>query len=173
MNQMRTQFAGVALLLLGTISDAAGQTRSHEPNDADRRAIQAVVDSALAFITAGNAIALTDLMLPEAQVYSSRQRDGRWVYAARARDTERLRTSGAPVVERGFDPEIRVSGPIAIVWLPYDIYVNNAWSHCGVDVFTLVRSGAGWRIGNLTYSVEQPPACLPHPGGPPPGMKAP
>jgi hypothetical protein len=158
-----------------TESEAQSKTpaRSYAPAEPDRIAIQAVVDSALAFITAGNSAGLTDLMLPEAQVYSSRQRDGRWAYAMRTRDTERARTGGAAVVERGFAPEIRISGPIAMVWLPYDIYVANAWSHCGVDLFTLVRVGTGWRIGNLTYSVEQPPACLPHPNGPPPGMKAP
>lgn len=150
-----------------------GSPRSYAPAESDRIAIQAVVDSALAFITSSNAVGLTDLMLPEAQTYSSRQREGRWVYAMRTRDADRSRTPGAPVVERGWAPEIRISGPIAIVWLPYDIYVNNAWSHCGVDVLTMIRVGTAWKIGNFTYSVEQPPACLPHPNGPPPGMKAP
>ncbi len=147
--------------------------RSYAPAEPDRIAIMSVVDSALAFITSSNAVGLTDLMLPEAQTYSSRQRDGRWVYAMRTRDADRARTPGAPVVERGWAPEVRISGPIAIVWLPYDIYVNNAWSHCGVDVLTMIKVGTAWRIANFTYSVEQPPACVPHPNGPPPAMKAP
>ena len=41
--------------------------------------------------------------------------------------------------------------------------------HCGVDVFTLLKSEGGWRIATLVWSVEQPPACQRHPAGPPPG----
>ncbi|MDQ8164291.1 MAG: hypothetical protein P3A28_00850 [Gemmatimonadota bacterium] len=155
------------------IAQSPGSLRSYAPAEPDRIAIQAVVDSALTFITSSDAIGLTDLMLPEAQTYSSRQREGRWAYAMRTRDADRARTRGAQVVERGWATEIRISGPIAIVWLPYDIYVNNAWSHCGVDVLTMIRVETAWRIANFTYSVEQPPACVPHPSGPPPGMKAP
>ena len=62
-----------------------------------------------------------------------------------------------------------VSGAVAVVWLPYDFYVEGAWSHCGVDVFTLVRVETGWRIASLAYSVQQPPECRPHPDGPPQG----
>jgi hypothetical protein len=36
-----------------------------------------------------------------------------------------------------------------------------------VDVFTLIRVEAGWRIASLAYTVEQPPACQAHPDGPP------
>lgn len=172
---LRTMAVAALLTIVAAAATAQpnSRPRSYAPADSDRIAISAVVDSALAFITAGDAVGLTDLMLPEAQVYPVRQREGKWVYAVRTREAERARTGGAPVVERGFDAEFRVSGPIAIAWLPYDIYVNNAWSHCGVDVFTLVRVEKGWRVANLTYSVEQPPACRPHPNGPPPGMKAP
>lgn len=172
----RSVFLTAILATLASAPLAAqggNRPRSYAPAEPDRVAIMAVVDSALAFITSGNSIGLTDLMLPEAQVYSSRQRDGRWEYAMRTYDANRTRTGGAPVVERGFSPEVRISGPIAMVWLPYDIYVNKAWSHCGVDVFTMLRTGTAWRIVNLSYSVEQPPACLPHPSGPPSGMKAP
>jgi hypothetical protein len=79
------------------------------------------------------------------------------------------RTPGGDVVERGFDPEVMLSGHLAMVWLPYDLYVDGAWSHCGVDVFTLFRTAEGWRIAAVPYSIEQPPACRPHPDGPPGG----
>ena len=54
-----------------------------------------------------------------------------------------------------------------MVWLPYDLYVDGEWSHCGVDTFTLVHTEAGWRIASMAWSVGQPPACQPHPDGPP------
>jgi hypothetical protein len=54
-----------------------------------------------------------------------------------------------------------------MVWLPYDLYLDGKWSHCGVDVFTLVRQEGAWRIATMAWSAEQPPVCEPHPDGPP------
>jgi hypothetical protein len=62
-----------------------------------------------------------------------------------------------------------VSGPVAMVWLPYDFYSDGKWSHCGVDLFTFLKADGRWRIATLVWSVEQPPACAPHPDGPPAG----
>jgi hypothetical protein len=62
---------------------------------------------------------------------------------------------------------------MASVWLPYDLWIDGKWSHCGIDHFTLVQVGTAWRIANLTYSVEQPPACKLHPAGTPPGHTPP
>ena len=62
---------------------------------------------------------------------------------------------------------VLVSGTIGIVWYPYDIYVDGTWSHCGVDIFNMIRTNEGWRIAVLQYNVQQPPECEPHPDGPP------
>ncbi len=70
-------------------------------------------------------------------------------------------------MERGWDPTVMVSGTIAVVWYPYDIYVDGQWSHCGIDVFNMIRTDAGWRIAVLQYNVQQPPECEAHPDGPP------
>ncbi|MDZ4862334.1 MAG: hypothetical protein SGJ01_02725 [Gemmatimonadota bacterium] len=43
----------------------------------------------------------------------------------------------------------------------------DTWSHCGVDVFTLMKSEGRWRVAALVYTVEQPPVCRKHPAGPP------
>jgi hypothetical protein len=164
------------VVVIGAAAPLSGQSRIHEnagPPSTERAAILAVVDSALSFITTGKYAALADLMLPEAQIYSAREREGAIQYRMRTAAQERHRLAGAAVVERGFDAEVRVSGPVAVVWLPYDLYAEGRWSHCGIDIFTMVRVGEAWRIGNLTYSVEQPPACRQHPAGPPPGNRSP
>ncbi len=164
------------MAVTGAAAPLNGQARPPDnapPASAERAAILAVVDSALNFITTGKYAALADLMLPEAQIYSAREHEGAIQYRMRTAAQERQRPAGAAIVERGFDSEVRLSGPIAVVWLPYDLYAGGRWSHCGIDIFTLVRVGEAWRIGNLTYSVEQPPACRQHPAGPPPGMQSP
>jgi hypothetical protein len=138
-----------------------------DPAPAQEAAVLAVVDSALARISAGDMVGFTDLMVPEAVIGVVGQRDGRPYHGMRSRAEERTRSMRGDVVERGFEPQVMVSDLIAMVWLPYDLYVDGAWSHCGVDVFTLFRTPDGWRIATITYSFEQPPACRRHPDGPP------
>lgn len=146
-----------ALLLPGTLF-----AQTPDP----RAAVIAVADSALAAITRGDVAAFTDLMVPEAVLYPTFTRDGVTNYRVRSRAEQRA----APIkgaVERGFNPTAMVSGGMAMVWYPYDLYANGAWSHCGADVFTLVKSGGSWRITAMTWSAEQPPVCQKHPAGPP------
>lgn len=148
---------GVAGVLAFAPPVAAAQDASVE-----RAAVLAVVDSALAAITRGDPAGFTDLMLPEANTFSIRPER----YRVRTRAEERA-GSFRGVVERGFRPEVRISGPLASVWLPYDLYLDGKWSHCGIDAFLLARTEGRWRIAAMAWSVEQPPACEPHPKGPP------
>jgi hypothetical protein len=124
-----------------------------------------VVEAALQAITDEDMVALTDLMLDGAVVWSVTD-DG---VVPRTRAEEREMRIAEDFVERGFDPEVRRTGNLATVWIPYDFHVNGAWSHCGVDTFTLVRVEGTWRIAGMAWTVEQPPACRAHPDGPPGG----
>jgi hypothetical protein len=41
---------------------------------------------------------------------------------------------------------IKIDGPLAIVWAPYNFYYNGQFSHCGMDSFQLIRFADGWKI---------------------------
>ena len=156
----RYAIAGVTAVML-TTSPASGQVGDEE------KAAIAVAGSALAAITQGDMAALTDLMLPEAVMFPTTTRDGVTRYRLRTRAEQRAAPVTRRVTERGFRPEARVNGPVATVWYPYDLYVDGQWSHCGVDVFTLIRTDGQWRIATMSWSAVQPPACEKHPDGPP------
>ncbi|MEX0636763.1 MAG: hypothetical protein WD135_08340 [Ferruginibacter sp.] len=47
---------------------------------------------------------------------------------------------------------IKVDGPLAIVWTPYQFYYNGTWSHCGVNSFQLLRTAKGWKIQYIIYT---------------------
>src|SRR5438874_598993 len=36
--------------------------------------------------------------------------------------------------------EIKTDGALASVWVPYQFYLGNKFSHCGVDVFQLMKT---------------------------------
>jgi hypothetical protein len=42
--------------------------------------------------------------------------------------------------------KILIDGSLASVWTPYRFFLNDQFSHCGVNSFQLYRSGAGWKI---------------------------
>ena len=134
----------------------------------DSAAVLAVVTEALERLSAEDRVGFTDLMMEGSTIAAAgTRRNGRAFARLRTREAARAEVVSADLLERGFDAEVRISGPLAMVWLPYDFYTNGEWSHCGVDVFTLLRTEAGWRISSLAYSVEQPPACRAHPDGAP------
>jgi hypothetical protein len=79
-----------------------------------------------------------------------------------------LGSEGPDLLERIWQAEVRVNGPIAIVWSPYDFHVDGEFSHCGIDAFQLVHTDAGWRIGAIAYTViREKQKCPPSPLGPP------
>ena len=157
---LRYAVGGIVAVVL-TTWPASGQDGGEE------KAAIAVAGSALAAITRGDMTALTDLMLPEAVMFPTSTRDGVTRYRLRTRAEQRAAPVTRKVTERGFRPEARVNGPVAMVWYPYDLYLDGQWSHCGVDVFTLIRTDGQWRIATMSWSAEQPPACEKHPDGPP------
>ena len=38
---------------------------------------------------------------------------------------------------------------LASVWVPYEFYLGDKFSHCGVDAFHLARFEDGWKIIGL------------------------
>jgi hypothetical protein len=154
------------LLLLATLTGLPLWAQA--PNrTADSLAVLALADSALAAINRGDMLAFTDLMVDEATITTINGQSATAKHRVRTRAAERAVTMNAAIVERGFNATALVSAAMATVWLPYDLYVNGAWSHCGVDVFTMVRTAGAWKIATLAYTIEQPPACAKHPAGPP------
>jgi hypothetical protein len=48
--------------------------------------------------------------------------------------------------ERIVFTKILIDDKLASVWTDYQFYVGNAFSHCGVNSFQLVKTPAGWKI---------------------------
>ncbi len=38
--------------------------------------------------------------------------------------------------------------------MPYEFFLNDEFSHCGVDIFTLRKKDGEWRIILAAYTVE-------------------
>ena len=145
-------------------------TPRHHPSDADRAAILSVVQSLFDALAERDGATLRALLHPDVVMRSVEvASDGERSVATSTLDDLVARVEGSEEVltERMFDPEVRISGDLAMVWTPYDFYVGDALSHCGADVFVLVREDDTWRVTGLSWTRQQPPECELHPDGPP------
>ena len=134
---------------------------------AERDSVLAVVEATLDAISREDMAAVAELMLDGAVTVARPALGGDGRLETMTVDDWRAMSPEADFVERGFDAEVRIAGPLASVWLPYDFYVDGKLSHCGIDAFTLVLTDAGWRIAGLAFTRSQPPDCCLHPDGPP------
>ena len=57
--------------------------------------------------------------------------------------------------ERYWNATVLTNGQIASVWAPYDFYLNEEFSHCGVDLFYLVKEDAQWKIAHFGYTRDK------------------
>lgn len=95
--------------------------------------------------------AMRAAFLPEARMYSF-ARDG----SIRADSPDAWITSIARAPadlvldEVLHDPEVRVDGTIATVWVYYDFFAGERFSHCGYDAFQLLKAADGWKVASVT-----------------------
>ena len=192
MNRFPTTATLAALILLGcapagddtsptaesspeTVESPAESTptaaAAHVPTDADRTAILATVQALFDALAEGDGQILRDIMHPDVLMHSvERADDGSRSSSTSTRDQliARLEGSEQILTERMWDPEVRISGDLAMVWTPYDFYVGEELSHCGADALLLTRNDDdSWLIIALSWTRLQPPVCKLHPDGPP------
>ncbi|MFA6168215.1 MAG: hypothetical protein WC700_16455 [Gemmatimonadaceae bacterium] len=152
-----------ALVLTVFAGPAIAQT-SRTP---DETAAIAAADSLLAALSRDDKSAIAKFTTDSAILGYSAIRGGAERVRVHSWTEDLVRPSAVRITERGFGASARVQDRLAQVWMPYDIYIDGKWSHCGVDAFTLLKIAGAWRVASLFYTVEQPPACSAHPAGPP------
>lgn len=109
------------------------------------------------------------VLLPGAQLVSIADPAGPETPARLQTDSQFLMTLAAPgqtFLERMWQPTVTIHGSVATVSAPYDFYQDREFSHCGTDVFTMVRSRGEWRVTHLVYTTQRQ-GCAPSPLGSP------
>lgn len=113
-------------------------------------AILRATDALFQAMQAKDTAALRTLMHPRAQIVAiastgtTVQSADEWI-GGLMRNTDEL-------VERMWDPEVRIDGDLATLWAPYDFHRGERFSHCGTDAFQFVREGGAWKMISITYT---------------------
>lgn len=54
--------------------------------------------------------------------------------------------AGTLLDERLGPPSVQVDGNLASVWVYYEFWLGDRFSHCGADLFSLGRTPDGWKV---------------------------
>jgi hypothetical protein len=126
----------------------------------EKQAVLDAVDKLWAGMKAKSAEQIKAAFMPDGQLVAvDKPKDGKGL------STTRMLTGGefakliseakAPdFVESMIDPQVYVTGDMALVTGRYTFYVGDKFSHCGVDTFNLVRTETGWKIANGASTLE-------------------
>lgn len=162
--------AGMLVVLTSLFSSPLA---SQEPtSDAAVAEATAVAQRFLEALSAADTAALSSLMADGAAIHSVREGAGGVSLRAVTREAflESLGGETEELLERMWNPTVLVQDRVAVVWTPYDFHLNGAFSHCGIDVFTLLNGAEGWQVNGITYNVVRE-GCDPSPLGSPGGGK--
>lgn len=144
----RTILAVLALLL------AVPSARAQTP---DEQAAEQVVRDLFDHMRNGDAEAMRALFHPDARLVTTGMRDGQPLVRLVPVPDWLQGVAGADRVldERLYETEVRVAENLAFVWTEYSLFVGGQFSHCGTDLFDLVRTADGWRIIQVADTRKQ------------------
>lgn len=144
---MRILLSTLCLLTVGLTAPHAAAAQSPESE------VAAVIDSLFDAMRTGNGPAAAVLFHPDALLSSIAEQDGQPILRTDPAEGF-IQAVGAPRTqvwdERISNLEVRVDGRLATAWMDYSFFIDEAFSHCGVNAFQLFRGSAGWRIIQIT-----------------------
>jgi hypothetical protein len=117
------------------------------PADEDQ-AVLAPIQAMFAGMSARDAAAIKKPTLPGGVMVL--MRDGKPTQMTFEDFATRVGKPGKQQIEEKIhDPLVRIDNDLAVVWAPFDFLIDGKVSHCGTDLFNLVRQDGEWRIASV------------------------
>ena len=147
MRRLALMFAACALGIVGPAALAQ--------DDSNARILHAV-DEFLRGLNERDPAVIASASTEQGLLVSHRMRDGAEVVRVRtfAEDLAGIADEKGELREVYWDPTVLVRGNIAVVWAEYSFDYNGKRSHCGIDVFNLMKIGGEWKVTGIQYTVE-------------------
>lgn len=143
MNKLSRQFAFVAAAVLAIALATSALAQS-----AEEQAVLAPIHAMFDGMSKRDAAAIKAPTMPGGAMVL--MRDGKPVQMTFEDFANRVGKPGATrIEERIHDPLVRIDNDLAVVWAPFDFYVDGKVDHCGTDLFNLVRVDGKWIIASV------------------------
>ena len=138
---------------------ALAQPALAAPADPERAAVIAAVQQFFDGMAANDPKLMGEVLMAEGMTASARPGPGGSTVVKFTPQKQFLeRAGGDKYLEEMWDPVVTRRGSLAVLWAPYEFQLNGKTTHCGVDVFNLVKTDGRWRIAGGSWTVE-PDAC--------------
>jgi hypothetical protein len=123
----------------------------------DEEQILKAVQTFFEGIAEADSVKLASVLLPGGVFVSVREDGEEWRTGVQTINEflESVSEWTSQLYERMWDPKVLIHGRIAVVWTPYDFYIDKEFSHCGMDAFNMVKTDNGWVIAGALYTVER------------------
>ena len=152
----------IIIILLLSLLSACVTHPPHGPpgsidNDVEKAAVLAAADRYMTAISVKDHATMNAMNMPNSMSWSARPaKDGKLQIVPRPNTwwTDPANQNNLALRERYWSPTVLLRGPLAVVWAPYEFWVNGKTSHCGVDVFDFVKVDDQWRVANAMWTVE-------------------
>ena len=129
---------------------------SQESNREDKEQIKNVIDQFFNAIQKKDSTLMNSTILGDAQVWSRSNNEEHPSIDFRFSKDSTPRLSSMPnMKEIALDYGITANNNIAVAWVPYEFWIEDKFSHCGVDAFTLFKKDGEWKIITLAYTIEK------------------
>lgn len=137
----------------------AGATMSVAPavaQDTSNAQVLAAVDALLGGLNTKDSAAIAAVSTSDGTLVSHRTKDGKDAVRIRtfADDLSGIAKEKGQLREVYWDPSVLVQGNIAVVWAPYSFDYDGKRTHCGIDVFNLMKIDGAWKVTGIQYTVE-------------------
>jgi hypothetical protein len=149
-----------ALLLFALASSCLGQGNHEE------KSVTAVIEKLFNGMKKGDSTMVKETFAYEVSMATSfRNKAGDPVITHENSIQEFLNAVGTPHkqvwFEEYWDLSIKIDGDFASAWCDYAFYLDNTFSHCGVDAFHLHKGKDGWKIFHLTDTRRKDGCVIP------------
>jgi hypothetical protein len=141
----RFAFAAAMALLVAPVALQAQTTPAEKE-------VYATVEKFFEAFNAKDTTTMRSMLFGDLTLYTSGiNKEGVAVARAEKGDDFLKAIGGAPVklLEKIFEPVVHVEDGLANVWVRYEFYADDKYSHCGIDSFLLVKTAAGWKIATI------------------------
>jgi len=161
MNRLRAAFLmGVMIAAADASAGEVSKPAGHQAGE--EAAVLAAMDRYMTAISASDLDAMAAMQMPGGTTFRARAvQGGNMDVVTRPNSywVDPARKYGHAYRERYWTPTVLIRGSIAVVWAPYEFWIDGKTSHCGIDVFDFVKIDGAWRVANLMWTVE-PDACV-------------
>ncbi len=125
-------------------------------NTEETNAVIESVDIFFETMKSKNVNLASKVVMPDARFIFVSQQDGVPIikYRTGQEHLDSLSETKHNLRERLWNRKVRIQDAIATLWASYDFWIDDKFSHCGIDAFQLIRIDDSWIISGGSFTVE-------------------